>query len=426
MDRTAPRARARMPVRRLGARVVGGPDLGAEVSGEDALSIGTAEGNDLVLSDPTVSRYHLEIRRSTRGVEVEDRGSTNGIRIGGSMLLRGAVPPGARLELGATVIEVLDQGLAELDLFRELPDLVVVAPITRLTLARVERAAQSDVPVLLAGESGTGKERFAEALHRLGPRASLPFVVVDCGAVPASLLASELFGHERGAFTGAQQAREGALERARGGTIFLDEIAELDADAAQLLSGVMARRTFRRVGGTQEISLEARVVSASHADLFRLANEGRFRSDLLHRLMPIRITVPPLRERPEEIEALVLHFLRAAGHRGPRAEVISDADLESFVAHPWPGNVRELRQAVLAQLATGEPAELSPSPPTGPFADVLALPFRAARDRAMGAFEERYLRRLLERTRENVSEAARVSGVDRTHLHDLLKRHALR
>lgn len=415
-----------MPVRRIGARVVLGPDLGAEVSGEEVLSIGTAEGNDLLLSDPTVSRYHVQIRRSARGVEVEDRGSTNGVRVGGATLVRGAVAPGARLELGATVLEVLDQGLAELELSRELPDLVVVAPVTRLTLARVERAAQSDIPVLLAGESGTGKERFAEALHRLGPRASLPFVVVDCGAVPASLLASELFGHERGAFTGARQAREGALERVRGGTVFLDEIAELDADSAQLLSGVLARRTFRRVGGTEDIPLAARVVSASHADLFRLANEGRFRSDLLHRLMPIRITVPPLRERPEEIEPLVLHFLRAAGHRGPRAAVISDADLSTFVAHAWPGNVRELRQAVLAQLATGEPAELSPPPPTGPFADVLGLPFRAAREQALGAFEERYLKKILELSRENVSEAARLAGIDRTHLHDLLKRHALR
>jgi DNA-binding NtrC family response regulator len=423
MERTEPRTRAHLSVRRLRARALDGS---ADVTLDDRITVGSAPGNDLVLADPTVSRFHVELLRSGRGIEVRDLGSTNGVKAGELTIRRGAVAPGTTLTLGAVHIEVLDAGLGELELRRELPGLIAVAPSSRATLARIERAAVTSLSVLLAGESGTGKERFAEALHRLGPRASLPFVVVDCGAIPVSLLASELFGHEKGAFTGAREARVGAFERAAGGTVFLDEIAELGPEAAQLLSGALSRKRFRKVGGAVELPLEARLVSASHAELPRLANEGRFRADLLHLISEVRIGVAPLRERAEEIEPLVDHFLAEAGHRGPRSAVITDARLAALAMHRWPGNVRELRQVVLAELLTGEPVELMAGPPEGPFGELLAAPFREARDATMGRFEHAYLTALLDRSRQNVSEAARIAGIDRTHLHDLLRRHALR
>lgn len=421
MSRTAPTFRATIPVRRLRCRALDG----REVTSDDRITVGSDEGNDLVIAEPTVSRFHVELRRSGRGIEVRDLGSTNGTRAGEILIARGTVAAGTTLRLGSASIEVLDAPPGELELRRDLPDLIAVAPATRATLARVARAASTELSVLFTGESGTGKERFAEALHRLGARPDGPFVIVDCGAVPLSLLASELFGHERGAFTGAHREHEGALARAAGGTLFLDEVAELSPEAAQLLVAALSRMRFRKVGGSVEHPLTARIVAASHADLYRLANEGRFRSDLLHRLAEVRITVPALRERPEEIEPLVEHFLRTAGHRGPVSDLIPPDRLATLASHAWPGNVRELRQVVLAALLTGDPVEPLSVAPSGPFGD-LSAPFRTARDAVLARFEAAYLASLLERSRQNVSEAARLGAIDRTHLHDLLRRHGLR
>src|SRR5262249_43794023 len=281
-------------------------------------------------------------------------------------------------------------------------------PVMRRLLLSIERAAQSDAAVLLIGESGTGKEVIARALHDLGPRAKKPFVTVDCGALSPTLVASELFGHERGAFTGADRQHIGAFERASGGTLFLDEIGELPGALQANLLGVLERRRFRRLGGKQEISVDVRIVSATHRDLRAEVNSGTFRLDLYYRLAVVVMKVPPLRERADDVPLLVEHFLRECGHDGPVGALISPAAMHALMHHHWPGNVRELRNLIEATVAMGEapPLDGGPAAPAGR-AGVADLPYKEARAQVLHDFEASYLRALLERTQGNVSQAPR-------------------
>jgi DNA-binding NtrC family response regulator len=294
--------------------------------------------------------------------------------------------------------------------------------------ASVARIAPSGAAVLIQGESGTGKELVAEAIHRLSPRALKPFICFDCGATPSTLIAAELFGHERGSFTGAEREHAGALARAHGGTFFLDEIGELPAAEQATLLGVLERRRFRRIGGQEERALDVRVLAATHRDLRADADAGRFRLDLYFRLAVVTVHVPALRERGEDIPGLVEHFLRELGHRGPVDEVIAPAQLARLLRHPWPGNVRELRNLVEATLL-GEAPELDGHHEHAPSADwldaVVGLPYKEARATVMQRFESRYLARLLARSEQNVSQAARLARMDRSYLLELLRRHAL-
>jgi DNA-binding NtrC family response regulator len=281
--------------------------------------------------------------------------------------------------------------------------------------------------VLIVGESGTGKERVAEALHTRSGRASEPLVTIDCGALSSALLASELFGHERGAFTGADRTHVGAFERARGGTVFLDEIGELPAADQVSLLGVLERRRFRRVGGSQEVEVEARVIAATNRDLRAEVNNGRFRHDLYHRLAVVVLRLPPLRERREDVLPLVEHFARELGSTGSIESVFGAETLARWQRHPWPGNVRELRNAVEAALVVG-PGAYSEHAMTdaslaggGPL-----LPYKDARAAIVREFERDYLTRLLGDANGNVSQAARAARMDRSHLIDLLHRHGLK
>jgi DNA-binding NtrC family response regulator len=287
----------------------------------------------------------------------------------------------------------------------------------------IERVARSPTSVLIVGESGTGKERVAEALHACSGRDPQPIVTIDCGALASSLLASELFGHERGAFTGADRVHVGAFERAGAGTVFLDEIGELPpADQAALL-GVLERRRIRRVGGTAEIEVGARVIAATNRDLRTEVNTSRFRHDLYHRLAVVVLRIPPLRERPEDIPLLVEHFAREFGAEGSIEALFGSEVLERWQRHPWPGNVRELRNAVEAALLVGastvgdESASVSAAP---------LPPYKDARAQIVGDFERSYLTRLMTDANGNVSLAARTARMDRSHLIDLLQRHGLK
>jgi DNA-binding NtrC family response regulator len=299
----------------------------------------------------------------------------------------------------------------------------------RQLMARLEKVAKSDVGVLLTGESGTGKELAARALHDLGPRASGPFVTVDCGALSPTLVASELFGHERGAFTGADAQRIGAFEQADGGTLFLDEVGELPSMLQASLLGVLERRRFKRLGGTADVAVDVRVVSATHRDLREDVNQDRFRLDLFYRLSVVTLRMPPLRERADDIPLLVEHFLRDAGEDAPLDELLSDAALELLRRHRWPGNVRELRNWVDAAIAIGEPPELHGGELAAAgdaIAAHLERPYAEARGALLHEFEARYLARLLERADGNVSKASRLAAMNRSHLNDLLRRHGLR
>jgi len=425
-----------LPIRTLRIDVVDGPDAGSSLVAEsDVVSVGTAQGNDLVLSDPTVSRYHLELVCRSDGVLVEDHGSTNGTVSGVARLERAVVPAGATLVLGRTTIKV-DEGArttAVLHTGDMLGGLVARTPQMRRLFARVERAAKTDAPVLVVGESGTGKELVARALHDLGPRASGPFETVDCGALSPELVASELFGHERGAFTGADRQHVGAFERANGGTLFLDEIGELPASLQPALLGALERKRFRRVGGRADIDVDVRVVSATNRDLRAEVNAGSFRLDLYYRLAVVVLRLPPLRERAEDVPPLVAHFLAEAGAPALRDQLFPPSVMTALCSHRWPGNVRELRNLVEAAVAMGEVPSVeaggavASAAPAGPGeSDELAAPYGEARAAVLRAFERRYLEALLTRTGGNVSRAAREAQMDRSHLGELLKRHGLR
>lgn len=430
-----------MPIRTLRAEVIEGPDAGAQpMAPSDRLAVGTAEGNDLVLRDPTVSRYHVELSPAPEGIAVIDCGSTNGVFVGGVRVAKGMVAPGTHLRLGATVLHVTQGDAVTVEV---LPDEALAglrgrSPAMRRLMAQIRRVAGSPASVLVQGESGTGKELIAQALHDLSPRARAPFVTVDCAAMMPTLIASELFGHERGAFTGADRRHIGAFERAHGGTLFLDEVGELPPALQANLLGVLERRRFRRLGGREEIQVSVRVVSATNRDLRAEVNAGSFRLDLFYRLAVVRLAVSPLSERREDVPLLVEHFLRQCGHAGPVQALISGPAMKALMQHRWPGNVRELRNLVEATVAMGEtPPLLESADPDGrdepagtgaadPFAEVLGSTYKDARREILSRFEAHYLPHLLERAGGNVSKAARMAAMDRSYLIDLLRRHGLR
>jgi DNA-binding NtrC family response regulator len=312
------------------------------------------------------------------------------------------------------------------------------------------RVAPTDLTVMITGESGTGKEVVARAVHSRSRRAAGPFVPVDCAAIPANLMESELFGHERGAFTGATTARRGLVEEADGGTFFLDEIAELETTVQTKLLRLLQDHEFRRVGGNKLLRADLRVVAATNRDLEAEVAAGRFREDLFHRLNVVRVQLPALRERPEDIAPLVDHFLERFRQESGRATLrLSPAVRARLDAHPWPGNVRELVNCMryLVGLARGPEAELAdlppglrtaaPAPPeVGPVGiaagataeapplDVLRpeVPYKTAKRVWSDWFDEVYVRRLLDAHGGNVSAAARATGIDRKSIQRMIKR----
>jgi DNA-binding NtrC family response regulator len=416
-----------VPVRSVGVEVVAGPDVGRSALGEQ-LAIGTAGGSTLRLTDPKVSRFHAELRPDANGIVVIDHGSSNGTFVGSTRLERGVVVPGTLLRLGDTTLRVGDAQPVQVDIASDAvaTGLVGRSPVMRRLFAQVVKAANSDVSVLVDGESGTGKELVARALHDLSPRRTQPFVTIDCGSLPPSLLASELFGHERGAFTGADRAQPGAFEAAHGGTVFLDEIGELQPAVQATLLGVLERRTVKRLGSRTEVAVDVRVVAATHRELRAEVNRGGFRLDLFYRLAVVTLTVPPLRDRRDDVPALVEHFLRDAGWDQPIGALISEPAMDALSRMHFAGNVRELRNLVEAAVALGEPPPLAP-PAAAPPVDAnvpadLGLPYREARARVVDQFEAQYLDALLARTAGNISQAARVARMTRSHLSDLLAR----
>lgn len=436
VDHTLPVSRQpRLPVRTLAVDVISGPDQGAHGEAQDELlTIGTAGTNDFVLTDPTVSGFHLELACSPTGVTVTDLSSTNGTWLGTCRLQRATIVPGTTLRLGTTEVKVVDGSGAVVEVFEadHLDDLLGTNPIMRRLMAQIERVARATVPVLILGESGTGKELVARAIHNRSPRSKGPFVTVDCGALAPTLVASELFGHERGAFTGAERQHVGAFERANGGTLFLDEVGELPADLQPQLLGALERRRFRRVGGRDEISVDVRVVSATNRDLRAEVNDGSFRMDLYFRLAVVVLRLPALRERLDDLPLLVAHFLRQSGHDGAIANVVSERTMQQLRTHRWPGNVRELRNWVEATLALGEAPELfqqalrSCSTSLGGIEGLLSLPYKEARNAVLDQFERSYLTQLLNSSKNNVAQASRLARMDRSYLIKLLQKHGMR
>ena len=419
-------------VQRFWLVVTKGPDAGATfTSAEERAVIGTHESADFVLHDETVSRFHCEIDRSGGAAVVRDLGSRNGTVLDGVSVLAAHLRGGATLSFGRTELrfelrnDPVEVKLSERDRFGAMTGGSVAM---RRAFATLERAAASDATVLLEGETGTGKEVAAESIHAEGARRDGPFIIVDCGAIPPDLLESELFGHEKGSFTGAQGAREGAFEAADGGTIFLDEIGELALELQPKLLRALERRHVKRVGATHYVPVNVRVIAATNRSLRAEVNERRFRSDLYYRLAVLEVRLPPLRERPEDLPLLVEHLLGVLGAGGtPAAEKLRAPALLAHLARQrWTGNVRELRNYLERCLALDEAVPLDPAPEGAAGAVDLDLPLKVARERAARAFERRYVEEMLRRHDGKVAAAARAAGVDRMHFYRLAWRAGLK
>jgi two-component system, NtrC family, response regulator GlrR len=432
-------------MQRFSLRVASGPDRGeSRESAAFEFAVGTAPGNDLVLTDHTVSRHHCSIIATPEGFLLRDLQSTNGTILGDHRIQSAFLRPLAVIRVGrsALVFESVNgdvcEPLAEEDRFGAM---VGTSVTIRRIFALLPRIAVSDSTVLIEGETGTGKGLLADAIHRESPRKSGPFVVVDCGAIPATLIEAQLFGHEKGAFTGAHTARAGAFEAARGGTVFLDEIGELPLDMQPKLLRALEDRVVKRLGSVEPVPLDVRVVAATSRDLRREVNTGAFRSDLYYRLNVLRLRLPPLRERREDIPLLAQHFYsQLVGH----PDVHPPADLvEALSRQRLPGNVRELRSAVERAVLLGDPtlaAELAGEERTSPVAERpserpaavspltpdFSVPFRAAKERLIGTWERAYLTELVSQSAGNLSRAARTARMDRNHLRELLRRYKLR
>ncbi len=400
-----------------------------------SLRIGKAPDNDVVVDHPTVSRNHLVVRRQGDQFLVQDLGSTNGTFIDGAQVREAYLRAGALLEVGDVQmrfqpqVKALELSPTEQD---RLGDLVGKSLPMRQIFALIQRIAPTDSTLLLIGETGCGKGAAARTIHKLSPRATGPFVVFDCAAVSENLIESELFGHEKGSFTGAVAQRVGCLERSNGGTLFLDEIDDLPLDLQPKLLRALEDREFRRLGQSgAPMKFDSRVIAASKKDLWSEAQGGRFREDLYFRLSVFTVTLPSLRDRQEDIPLLVDAMAGA-----PLWQRLPESQRTSFTEHTWPGNVRELRNAVERLKHVADIPELASesflreySGPAAPQGETLSVnyagQFKESKEELVRAFEREYLTRLLAKTRGNIAKAARDAGLDRKHLYSLLHKYGL-
>ncbi|MCC7381929.1 MAG: sigma 54-interacting transcriptional regulator [Deltaproteobacteria bacterium] len=428
--------------------IVRGPDKGRAFSiDRPALSVGSDPRCDLVLGDPAVSAVHFELRVDGEGCLLRDPGSTNGTSVDGYRAREIYLRHGAEIVAGETTLRFLvDPDEVELALSSKtnLGDLLGHSLPMRAAFAILERAAPTDATVLISGESGTGKELAARALHQLSQRRDGPFLVFDCGAAAPSLIESQLFGHARGAFTGAGEVRLGVFEEAQGGTLVLDEIGELPLELQPKLLRAVEARTITRLGETQPRSIDVRLVASTHRNLEEEVRAGRFRQDLYYRLSVLTVRLPALRERLEEIPRLVRHFMSRL--RPDQAPAIPPAILEVLMSYTWPGNVRELRNVAERMLILPDldPSSVLPAAQSVSSSSVLPavqlaspssaaslavphdVPFHEAKQQWTERFEREYLARLLEKHGGNVTEVARASGLSRQSCYRLIEKFGLR
>lgn len=423
-----------------------GPDTGRFVRLDDQpLTVGSGSECEVVLRDDTVSRKHLQIVPEAGEILLRDLGSRNGSFFRGARFRELWIDFGAEITLGRTTLKYLPRE----ETMGGTPSsassyggLLGTSPAMRELFGLLDRVAAHDTTVLIEGETGTGKELVAEEIHRHSARAAGPFVVFDCGTVARELLASALFGHERGAFTGADSARRGAFAEAQRGTLLLDEIGELPLELQTALLRALDKKQVRRLGTDRYQTLDVRVIAATHRDLLRDVEQGRFREDLFFRLAVVRLRLPPLRERREDLEMLVRHFARELG--GGQDWQLSARDMGRLAAAPLAGNVRELRniveRAIVAadgttlnldvralELAGAESQRGRASAPEPNGRTEGELPsFREAREQVLGGFEREYLSKLIERHEGNLSAAAREAKIDRKQLRKLLRRYDLK
>ena len=441
----SPDALEALEFQRYRLRPAGGGAAAAHAFERRLVFVGSAPDNDCVIEHPTVSRVHARLEFDGTGYLLRDLGSKNGTWVDGVRVREAFLPATARLRFGQSEwMFALDEGRVQVELTRaeRLGRLLGRSPQMREIFALIPKVARASVPVLIEGESGTGKELVAEAIHQHSGRANKPLVIFDCSAVPPDLAESELFGHVRGAFSGAVATRPGVFEQAHGGTLFLDEIGELPLDLQPKLLRALEKGEFKPVGDQTRKVADVRVIAATNRQLDKEVEAGQFREDLYYRLAVIKMRLPALRQRPEDVPLLVEHFLATAGASDVQ---VGWETMKRLQQHPWPGNVRELknyvdRAVVLAEHGRLETRHLSTRGVKQASADAqiggdgermqlavdIDMPFKDAKGQLLDVFETRYWSRLLEMTNGNISEAARRGGIHRKSLEYIVKKLDLR
>ncbi len=452
---------ATITLRRCKLVVVQDGEAKQHVFDRDVVTLGAMDDNDIVVDDETVSRNHCKIFREGNHYLIQDLNSTNGSFINRVRIREAYLRPNCTIRIGKTdvhfapVDEQVEIIPSDKDSFG---DIIGRNGKLREVYAILEKIGPTDATVVIEGETGTGKEVVARTVHQQSPRREGPFIVFDCGAVPENLIESELFGHEKGSFTGAVSTRQGVFELANGGTVFLDELGELSSDLQPKLLRVLEQREVKRVGGSKPIKVDVRVVAATNRDLEEEVRAGRFREDLFYRLSVVRVSLPPLRDRPEDIELLVKHFLdtchfNRSGGNTKKVNGMSPEVLECLHGYKWPGNVRELLNIVeravsfaesdtlelqdlpdhVTKAAPGAAGLLRQSmagfPSQGLDAAIasttLAGTFKEAKEQWVSTFEKDYIASLLKKNDMNISHAAREAGIDRKYFRKLMKRYSI-
>jgi DNA-binding NtrC family response regulator len=417
--------------RRFALRVIDGPDVGKRIeidaSRPARVLVGQSPVCDMRLQDPLASRRHVAFEVTETGLRVTDLESTNGTRVGGLRIVEAYLAGGEAITVGSTLLRVERLQSAELPALSDavaFNRFVGESPEIRRIYPLCERLAATDLPVVIEGETGTGKEVLAEALHERSARAQRPFIVFDCTAVPGTLIESALFGHERGAFTGAVMHKRGVFEEAHGGTLFIDEIGDLPIELQSRLLRALERSEIQRVGSSKWQRVDVRIIAATRRDLDREVQQGRFRDDLFFRLAVGRVELPPLRRRRGDIALLARHFWRELGGRDtPPAALIGR--LEGW---SWPGNSRELQNAIARYLVLGElslgDGDVRADQGNGSSSGVrFDLPLPLARQAAIEEFERQYLEHVIARYDGNVARAAEASGIARRYFQLLRARY---
>jgi DNA-binding NtrC family response regulator len=434
---------------------------------KEEIRIGSMDDNDIVLNDDTVSRYHCRIVQDDTSYILIDNASTNGTFINKVRVREGFLKPGCTLSVGQSQLR-FNAREEEVPIVPSRNDrcgnLIGSNAKMREIYSIIEKIAPTATTVVIDGETGTGKEVVAQSIHSLSPRSRGELVVFDCGAVPPNLIESELFGHEKGSFTGAVMAREGLFETADGGTLFLDELGELPLDLQPKLLRALEQREVRRVGATKAQKVDVRIIAATNRNLEDEVRAGRFRQDLFYRLSVVRLHLPALRDRADDIPVLVQHFLDHGNYNrlpsgGPRVRSISRDAMEALRRYPWPGNVRELVNVVeravsfcdhgtidaadlpdyirtakapppkvyavprrAASVQTGASLAVQP-PPTPEELLSAGVTFKDAKERWVATFERDYILQMLRRNNGNISHAARHADIDRKYFRKLMKKY---
>lgn len=429
--------------------ILSGPQQGKEIIIESTpFSIGSSDSCDLQLQDTAVSRKHCIINSDGHTFSIQDTNSTNGSFLCELRIMHAYLTPGSELRLGNTrllfspALELADIPLSQNNHFGSA---IGASDAMRRIFYLAESYAPTDATIMLTGETGTGKEIFAEEIHKHSKRANKPFVVIDCTSISRDIVESELFGHIKGAFTGATSDRPGAFESADGGTVFLDEIGELPQELQPKLLRVLEKREIKRVGSNEVRKIDVRIICATNRNIQKEINDGNFREDLYYRLSVVNIELPPLREHKEDIPLLAETFMNRL-HNANAHDEIQDFDnaMKALMRYDWPGNIRELRNLVdrayyniqkpvdILKCQQGDiflkqtsNAQKSNEENSSSNSVDTTKPFKDEKNRLIDDFERQYIKELLARNNGNVSKSAREADIERAYLQRLIKKYGL-